>query len=136
MKEEHYEHADTKVFVYGTLRRGQSCSLESTHGSGQPCEYLGRATIPGRIYSLSDNFPAMVESEDGTIIGEVYRISDSVLERLDAYEGCPRFYQRKCYSTPYGEAWVYYMGTLPKHGTTHIHSGDWCTYIKEVRHED
>jgi len=132
MKEDNHEE-DTKVFVYGTLRRGQPCELESTHGRGETCEYRGRATIPGRIYSLSDNFPALVEGEDGTVVGEVYRISNRVLERLDAYEGYPHFYQRKCYHTVHGEAWAYYMGTLPQHGATHIYSGDWCTYIKEVR---
>ena len=123
------DNLNEKVFVYGTLRKDGSRPITRDFGG----EYLGTCTIPGSLRSLSDAFPALVESKDGLVTGEVYQISDRILDGLDSYEGYPHFYQRKCVSTKYGTAWVYYLEKNPEYITFDIPSGDWITYIKERR---
>ena len=125
------DNLNEKVFVYGTLRRDGACPITRTYGG----EYLGVCLIPGRLRSISDAFPALVESKDGLVTGEVYRISDSILARLDTYEGYPQFYQRKRVSTYFGTAWVYYMEKDPERTAAYISSGDWIVHIKGLRRQ-
>jgi len=75
----------TRVFVYGTLKRG--CS---NHGQLVGQRYLGDArTAPGfTLYAVAD-YPGMVRSPDAThfVTGEVWEVDDACLKRLDAFEG-------------------------------------------------
>lgn len=75
----------TRVFVYGTLKRGGS---NHRYLAGQ--HYLGNArTAPGyTLYSLGD-YPGMVHSGDPThtVTGEVWLVDAAGLVQLDALEG-------------------------------------------------
>jgi gamma-glutamylcyclotransferase (GGCT)/AIG2-like uncharacterized protein YtfP len=75
----------TRVFVYGTLKRG--CS---NHGFLTGQRYVGDArTTPGfDLYAVAD-YPGMVHSSDGTgsVTGEIWEVDDACLRRLDALEG-------------------------------------------------
>lgn len=77
--------AATRVFVYGTLKRGGS---NHSFLAGQ--EFLGTArTAPGfTLYSLGD-YPGMVrDSGDGTgVEGELWAVDATCLTRLDELEG-------------------------------------------------
>lgn len=83
------------VFVYGTL-----LSEGSNPASAMvDAEVIGRATVPGVIYDLGW-FPgfkrASVVDEDQSLVhGELIRVDEEGLERLDAYEGCPSLYHRE-----------------------------------------
>ncbi|GAD78768.1 gamma-glutamylcyclotransferase family protein [Vibrio ezurae] len=106
------------VFVYGTLRQG-----ESNHHLLQGSDLLGVYETPAQ-YSLYDfsAYPGIVEGHS-SITGEVYRVSDEVLAKLDILEDIPIEYRRESIETPFGEAWIYlYQGT--ELGTA-IESGDW-----------
>ena len=73
-----------RLFVYGTLKRGQG---RSALLAGQT--FLGEArTEPHyRLYS-NGAFPCLVEAEDGVSIqGELWKVDDACLVRLDAVEG-------------------------------------------------
>ena len=106
------------VFVYGTLRQG-----ESNHYFLETSELLGMFETKPE-YALFDlgAYPGLVEGHDA-IAGEVYRISDDVLQKLDILEDVPTEYRRETIDTPYGEAWIYlYQGA--ESGKA-IESGDW-----------
>jgi gamma-glutamylcyclotransferase (GGCT)/AIG2-like uncharacterized protein YtfP len=112
-----YERADPKaltpgrvrVFVYGTLKRGQS-----NHGLLINEQYIGAdcITMNGRMIDLGA-FPGVVrdQQDEGTIRGEVYEVCEDTLNALDWLEGHPTFYRRDKYKTATGiRCWMY---TLP-----------------------
>jgi gamma-glutamylaminecyclotransferase len=73
-----------KVFVYGTLKRGQRAAK---YLSGQ--RFLGEA-FTARKYRLYDcgGYPGMTEADGGgSVQGEVWEISELCRTELDAYEG-------------------------------------------------
>ena len=43
------------------------------------------------------------------IRGEVWEVSDKVLEQLDAIEGYPDFYNKQVVHTTQGKAWMYFL---------------------------
>lgn len=81
------------VFVYGTLKRGY---YNNRLLEGQ--EFVGEAiTEPKyRLYDLG-SFPGLVEdNEKGKAIkGEVWRVDEKVIPRLDMLEGTPHLYRRE-----------------------------------------
>ena len=106
------------IFVYGTLKQG-----EPNHYLLAESELLGVYETPP-IYALYDfgTHPGLVEGSDA-IVGEVYRISDEVLAKLDIFEDVPIEYRRETIETSFGEAWIYhYQGTEKGQA---VESGDW-----------
>jgi gamma-glutamylcyclotransferase (GGCT)/AIG2-like uncharacterized protein YtfP len=93
---------ETLLFVYGTLKRGQS-----NHARLLGARRLGRAWLAGAcLYDLGP-FPMAIAAE-GRVSGEVYAIDRAALPELDAFEGCPRLYQRHWLTLANGrQAWVY-----------------------------
>jgi gamma-glutamylcyclotransferase (GGCT)/AIG2-like uncharacterized protein YtfP len=76
-----------KVFVYGTLRRGQRYypQIADWVESAEP------ATAKGILYHLPDGYPAMVPGE-GTVQGELLTLRDSeaaiaVMDQIEGYDG-------------------------------------------------
>ncbi|QER41617.1 gamma-glutamylcyclotransferase [Thermodesulfobacterium sp. TA1] len=78
-----------KVFVYGTLRKGESRSFLLTD-----CKFLGYAKAKGFLLYNVSSFPGMVPGE-GEVIGEVYEIPESLLEKLDKVEDVPNLFRRE-----------------------------------------
>jgi gamma-glutamylcyclotransferase (GGCT)/AIG2-like uncharacterized protein YtfP len=75
----------TRVFLYGTLKRGGD-----NHHHIAYQQFLGAArTPPGyTLYSLGD-YPGMVRAPDDTagVTGELWAVDDSCLQQLDLLEG-------------------------------------------------
>lgn len=76
------------VFVYGTLKSGKS-----NHKCLEGSAFLMKATARG---ILLDNgwYPMMIPG-DGVVHGEVYKVDDSTMARLDRLEGHPHVYRRE-----------------------------------------
>jgi gamma-glutamylcyclotransferase (GGCT)/AIG2-like uncharacterized protein YtfP len=110
-----------RVFVYGTLRRGES----HAHLMAQAA-YLGPHITEPR-YTLCDlgEYPAAVSWGVTAIRGEVYEVDDALLHALDEYEDFPKLYNRKLIPTAYGGAWMY-MVMAPPAVSCIIGHGDWC----------
>ncbi|MEZ8742687.1 gamma-glutamylcyclotransferase [Photobacterium swingsii] len=111
------------VFVYGTLRQG-----ESNHHLLVDARFLGGAELT-RGYALYDlgAYPGAVVDESSAIAlyGEVYQVDTATFEALDRLEEYPTGYTRQLVVTPYGHAWVYlYLHSLD--GMPRITSGNWC----------
>lgn len=129
-----------RLFVYGTLRR--------RHGAhallGRAGRFLGDGVFQGRLYDLGPYPGAVPSGQRGDrVLGEVYRLvgPESVLERLDAYEGChgpcARF-QRQLKPLAFGHddriwCWIYvYMGRT--HGLKRIASGEYSLEPADLDH--
>lgn len=98
----------TRVFVYGSLKRGHS-----NHGLLESAKYVGRDMVlgPFEMYSLG-YFPGVVdkgrEADISPIYGEVYEVDKEGLAALDLLEGHPDFYCREKLTTENGvRAWMY-----------------------------
>lgn len=72
----------TRVFVYGTLRRGGS-----NHFRMAGAEFLCAGSVLGRLYQI-DWFPGLILDATGDpITGEVFEVGGDLLAALDAFEG-------------------------------------------------
>jgi len=82
----------TNLFVYGSLKRGLQNHF---YLAGQ--EFFGAArTVPSyRLYRWGA-YPGLVAvQENGVAVrGELYRVDDETLRRLDVLEDVPHLYQR------------------------------------------
>ena len=117
------------VCVYGTLLSGQRNNrLLNTS------EKLGDVIVAGfQMYSLG-GFPACVRTDnydDHQIVGEVWKVSDETLVRLDMLEGYPHFYQRTLINTSWGAAWMYVQNRDKVRNEWLIPGGDWKEYVRE-----
>ena len=70
------------VFVYGTLRRGQSNDI--TRFKPSPC-FVGDAVIAGQLYDLG-LYPGARLDGEGRVHGEVYAIAPELEAQLDVLE--------------------------------------------------
>lgn len=111
------------VFVYGTLRRG-----ESNHHYLTGSQLLGLFDTPPE-YALYDlgPYPGLVEGHQ-SISGEVYLIDDETLTKLDVLEDVPVEYHRDTIETSFGTAWIYVYQDASRLNSL-IESGDWCQRV-------
>ena len=110
-----------KVFVYGTLKRGNSVRGLDTWGNA---DFVGDAVTSLSHFSLHDLgiFPAVSNTGEDHIAGEVWTVSDETLDNLDRIEGYPDFYNRMQVDTTQGRAWMYYIPNINEYRTTPIES--------------
>ena len=111
------------VFVYGSLKRGQSAHRQL---GGIPCS--GEAQLSGlALYDLGP-YPMAVASDDPQAVlhGELYQLDAQQLSRLDRFEGAPRLYERQRRHLADGRlVWVY-VGRPPQvRHVQRIRSGIW-----------
>jgi len=112
----------TRVFVYGTLLRG-----EKNHHvlQGSPCIGVARTEPAYTLVSLG-SIPAMTRGGTTSVRGEVFEVTDEVLADLDKLEGHPDWYKRTTIRLVDGssvEAYLMEPGTVE--GRPVIVSGDW-----------
>jgi gamma-glutamylcyclotransferase (GGCT)/AIG2-like uncharacterized protein YtfP len=90
------------VFVYGTLKRG-----ETNHHWLERASWQGEAELPGVVLHDLGPFPMAVIGQ-GMTLGQVYAVDQPGLARLDELEGYLRLYDRQVLSMRDGRrAWVY-----------------------------
>ena len=123
-----------KLFVYGTLKQGYG-----NHRHIRGATFLGEARLDGYcIYSLG-GFPGISPLEDSFVIGELYEITDEMLDRCDYLEGVDLdqtergMYRRETVTTNIDEGhrhenhetFVYVYNTRSIRGRTIITDGRW-----------
>ena len=126
------------VFVYGTLRQ-----YETNHSIMRGAELISeQAYILGELWDTGNGYPAVIPHEKTRVYGELYRINDEILERIDDLEG----YQGPQGSNHYERieqtvhtdrqdysAYVYMYPEKPDSGEP-ISSGDWkCENIQKQK---
>src|ERR1700761_5920346 len=73
----------TRIFVYGTLKQGQSGDVSQYD---PPPRFLGRGWVSGALFDLG-HCPALVPDEAGSSVeGEVYEIDHGLFDSLDRWE--------------------------------------------------
>jgi gamma-glutamylcyclotransferase (GGCT)/AIG2-like uncharacterized protein YtfP len=80
-----------ELFVYGTLMQG-----EHHHATLAGAEFLGLVeTLP--LYDLVqiDYYPALLPGGSAKVTGELYRVDEATLQRLDELEEVPLYYVRE-----------------------------------------
>ena len=75
-------HSPLRVFVYGTLRRGDDNDI--TRMEPAPL-YVGNAVIAGTMHHLRA-YPGVVLGGGGRVVGEVYAITPALERKLDEIE--------------------------------------------------
>jgi gamma-glutamylcyclotransferase (GGCT)/AIG2-like uncharacterized protein YtfP len=126
------------LFIYGTLMPGLRLEAEM-HGA----ERRGPARVSGRLVDVG-RYPGLLHGE-GTVTGEVYRVSDAQLAQLDAVEEmvpgdrAASQYWRERVQVLEGPlagqpVWTY-VYNRPVDGLTPIAHGDYRRYIREVGRE-
>jgi gamma-glutamylcyclotransferase (GGCT)/AIG2-like uncharacterized protein YtfP len=120
----------TVVFVYGTLRAG-----ESNHAllAGSP-RLEDDQTAPR--YALVDlgAYPGLVEGGETAVVGETYVVDAAARARLDTLEDHPRTYRRTEVTLASGRvAELYVLDPRFAVGGAPIASGDWCAHRRARR---
>ncbi|MCI0481859.1 MAG: gamma-glutamylcyclotransferase, partial [Candidatus Dadabacteria bacterium] len=120
-----------KIFVYGTLQRGEerSCYMRG-------CRLSEILEVPGRLYDTGRGYPAAIfdDKSDSNVYGELYIMEEpsSRLEELDRVEGTETgLFIRSRIKYPHSEFYCYEAGPLLKEtatGENRILSGSWRTY--------
>ena len=126
------ENVETLVFVYGTLRRGES--NEHLLAGAAP---RGLAQTEPR-YTLASlgPFPALLRGGATSVTGEIYAVDAETLARLDRLEGHPRFYRRSTIALAGGRGVAgYLMARAQVRGRIEaiIPTGDWCAWRRGCR---
>lgn len=140
-----------RVFVYGTLRVGES-NHHLIAGQSRVRDRVRTAaafhlvgydifgersegpdpSVPGHLHHF--RFPAMLEGGDTSVVGEVYEVDPATLAVLDRLEEHPDFYQRRIIRLEDGEEVIAYL--LPRErmmeGGVPIPSGDWMDWIQKA----
>ncbi|WP_338472553.1 gamma-glutamylcyclotransferase [Niallia sp. XMNu-256] len=120
------------VFVYGTLRKGESNAYLLKNAI---C-IAEQAWTNGEMYDTGNGYPAIKPSLTLRVYGELYLVTESELERLDQLEGYTsgstnNLYERieQTVYTDRGEkeAFVYVEGNASI-CKEEIHRGDWKEY--------
>lgn len=94
------------VFVYGTLKRSEpnhhviDPSLHTSPDTTGVSKFIGTARTEGRfplVIGTRFNIPFLLDREGigHQIKGEIYEVDEKVLEKLDALEDYPSFYDRE-----------------------------------------
>tara|TARA_B100000900_G_C20574350_1_gene714693 strand:- start:314 stop:706 length:393 start_codon:yes stop_codon:yes gene_type:complete len=98
-----------RVFVYGTLKSGGT--IRGLNQFGEGATIVGKANTTYPDYDMLDlgAFPGVIKGGTYKIQGEVWEVSDEVMEQLDAIEGYPDFYDREATMTTQGKAFMYYL---------------------------
>ena len=123
------------LFIYGTLMPGLRLEAEM-HGA--LC--LGPARVPGRLVDLG-RYPGLL-SGPGEVVGQIYRVSDARLARLDQVEevvpgdrAASQYWRERVTvlsGALAGQAVWTYVYNRPPIGLTPIAHGDYRRYLREV----
>ncbi|CAM5077324.1 unnamed protein product [Eretmochelys imbricata] len=88
-----------RVFVYGTLKKGQPNYQHMLNGTHGIAKFQGRGRTVEKyplVIAGKYNIPFLLNIP-GTghhVTGEIYSVDDQMLQFLDEFEGCPDMYQR------------------------------------------
>ncbi len=129
-----------KVFVYGTLRKGEANAklLKNASCIAEQC------WTNGVLYNTGYGYPTMKESKTSKVYGELYSVSEDDLKRLDQLEGYKEGSTNNLYErveqtvfTDKGSCIAYmYVASKLNLLKTQIPNGDWKGYTLLSRKSD
>lgn len=89
----------TRIFVYGTLKKGQPNYHRLFESANGKAEFLASACTSQKyplVIASEYNIPFLlnIPGQGHRVHGEIYKVDDKMLEFLDAFENVPSMYQR------------------------------------------
>uniref|UniRef100_A0A3Q3N5Z0 Gamma-glutamylaminecyclotransferase n=1 Tax=Mastacembelus armatus TaxID=205130 RepID=A0A3Q3N5Z0_9TELE len=89
----------TRVFVYGTLKKGQPNYFRMFNHNNGKAKFLASALTSEKyplVIAGKYNIPFLlnIPGEGKRVHGEIYKVDDKMLKFLDDFEGVPKTYQR------------------------------------------
>uniref|UniRef100_A0AAZ1X6G5 Gamma-glutamylaminecyclotransferase n=2 Tax=Oreochromis TaxID=8139 RepID=A0AAZ1X6G5_OREAU len=89
----------TRVFVYGTLKKGQPNNYRMFDSNNGKAEYLGSAFTIQKyplMITTEYNIPFLlnIPGQGHRVHGEIYKVDDQMLKFLDTFKSVPTIYQR------------------------------------------
>ncbi|KAG8004543.1 Gamma-glutamylaminecyclotransferase [Nibea albiflora] len=89
----------TRVFVYGTLKKGQPNYYRMFDSTNGKAEFLASACTTQKyplVIANKYNIPFLlnIPGQGRRVQGEIYKVDDQMLKFLDDFEGVPTMYQR------------------------------------------
>nr|XP_020475307.1 gamma-glutamylaminecyclotransferase [Monopterus albus] len=89
----------TRVFFYGTLKKGQPNYYRILKGTNGTAEFLGSALTTEKyplVIAGKYNVPFLlnIPGQGQRVHGEIYKVDDKMLKFLDDFERAPTVYQR------------------------------------------
>ncbi|XP_042369218.1 gamma-glutamylaminecyclotransferase B-like [Plectropomus leopardus] len=89
----------TRVFVYGTLKKGQPNHYRMFESTNGKAEFLASARTTQKyplVIAGTHNLPFLlnIPGKGHSVRGEIYRVDDKMLKFLDEFETVPSMYQR------------------------------------------
>uniref|UniRef100_A0A8C4VBV5 Gamma-glutamylaminecyclotransferase n=1 Tax=Falco tinnunculus TaxID=100819 RepID=A0A8C4VBV5_FALTI len=109
-----------RVFVYGTLKKGQPNYKYMINTAKGLAKFQGRGRTVEKyplVIAGKYNIPYMlnIPGTGHRVAGEIYSVDDQMLQFLDEFEGCPDMYQRTLMQIEVGivECFVYSTTTYP-----------------------
>lgn len=128
----------TKVFVYGTLKKGLSNHDRYLSGA----KFLGNATtlLTWAMIGEGKGFPYLLfpdKTQGLHIKGEVYEVNEQQKKMLDYLEGVPTHYKEAYIGVKYDDGAVthvktYIKATIDKSDVTHKYISEWKPTVSSV----
>jgi len=131
------------VATYGSLRKGlqHHYLLED-----KSVKYMGTFETTPK-YTMKDlgDYPGLLKNGHSSIIMEVYRVTDPVINKINILEGYTdennpvNLYNKEEIITPYGKSYVYFYADPDEtHGFPTCIAGDWKDYMlqKKLTHNE
>jgi gamma-glutamylcyclotransferase (GGCT)/AIG2-like uncharacterized protein YtfP len=112
-----------RLFVYGTLRRGESNHFMLASGA-----VFVRADRTLPVWTLHDlgEYPALVAGGCSAVEGEVFEVPEELLIELDAFEGVPELFVRAWIVLGSAERVVAYTMPAERAGSApEVRAGRW-----------
>ena len=126
------------VFVYGTLRRGESNDITRLEPSPR---FVGRGRARGVLYDLGP-YPGARFGGDDWVVGEVFAIEAALEQRLDEVEEIlpepTGEYDKRLVTVNLDggarlQCLAYELSTTAAQGRARISGGDWAMRASEPR---
>lgn len=120
-------------FMYGSLRRGMYNNKALEYG----LKFISNAKLNGYKLVSFGVYPAIIPSDDGVVIGELFKITDkNVLEDIDAMEvnyGYKRTYKKVMDEFGHEQEVIFYEFENPDRcrNSEVVESGDWIKFKGE-----
>lgn len=112
------ENNTTKVFVYGTLKKGYGNHIRLRNSPKVTEGWL----YGFQMWESIIPYVRKVDDLESKVYGEVYEVTlDVLINSLDVLEGHPNFYKRVFVPDQLGGVWIY----LCESGRSIVKSGIW-----------
>ena len=111
------------VFVYGSLRH------EMSNHRFLSDSLFSHSTVVHGFDMFSLGAYPFISDGNGSIVVELYYVSEDTFKRLDMLEGYPKYYNRKVVEGKDGsKGWIYFIDG--KKAGERVESGDWVEFKK------